>query len=390
MTGLTPSLKLLRVLAGEGSFHIYRLLRDRRVFLFTKCLLTTFACFRGRGSETGARSIAFVKGANQLRYFWQAHLQLEAELGALQLYASAPLPTASDALLLPRMSLSAFAQQVVCLLMLLLTGKRRYLNLYLLAFASAMRKAVDTGLRNIESFVCFNDQPYDVAAIVHALHGRKGCRTIVVQHGLILSQNFYFPTVAKEFWAWGELSKQHYRAWDKDAQLVVKGRYREDAHNKARDFVWPPADRPVRILVAPSFFHDEVKHILTELDRTLSTELKATARVAIKFHPATKLLWRLRRWCQQHAPWLKEEHEPMEHLATQYDILVTKNSTSAVDFLLRGKPIISVNLSEGILFPSQNYSFDANILQEISKIPQQIDHKANIQRLSFLQSGLNV
>lgn len=388
MTGLNPSLKLLRVLAGEGGFHVYRLLRERRFFLFAKCLLTTFACFRGRGSETSGRAIAFVKGENQLRYFRYANAQLGAEFGPLQLYSSAPLSTAPDALLLPRISGSALVRQVACLFMLLLTGRRRYLNLYLLAFASAMRKAVDTSWPNIESFVCFNDQPYDVAAIAYALNERPDCRTIVIQHGLILSQNFYFPSVSKEFWAWGELSRQYYRAWDKGAQLVVKGRYCDDAKNKASDFVWAPVERPVRILVAPSFFHDEVKHILSELDLAMDTELKTTAHVAIKFHPATKLLWRLRRWCRYHAPWLKEEHESIELLASQYDILVTKNSTSAVDFLLRGKVVVSNGINED--FPNSKYALQINQIGEILKHQKDPVIGKNPNRLEFLKYALNL
>lgn len=388
MPSMQPSLRLIRVLAGEGDFHLYRLLRERLLFLFIKCLLNSLAWFRGNGSETAARSVAFVKGANQSRYFRYARAQLTAELGSLQLYESAPPPANAEAILLPRFQARDVARQTGFLLMMLMTGKRRYLNLYLMQFAAAVRHAVDKGLPSVESFVCFNDQPYDVAAVVFALNQRKTCRTIVIQHGLVLSPNFYFPAVASEFWAWGELSKQHYRAWDKGAQLVVKGRYQSDAAAKADTFVWPPQDRPVRILIAPSFFHDEVKTILTEIDKILSPEVKKTVRIAIKFHPATKLIWRLRWWCHRHVPWLSEEHEPMEQLATKYDALVTKNSTSSVDFLLRGKPIFVINLHSRNDFPSPAYTLELKKIFAMEEFKQSANN-LNAARLNFLQTALN-
>lgn len=388
MTSLNPSLKLLRVLAGEGSFHIYRLLRERRLFLFTKCLLTTFACFRGTGTETSARSIAFVKGANQLRYFRHVKDQLEDELGPVQLYASSRLPTAPEALLLPRISWSAFVHQVICLFMLLLTSRRRYLNLYLLAFASAMEKAVAAGWRNIESFVCFNDQPYDVAAIVIVLNRPPSCRTIVIQHGLIISQKFYFPSVAKEFWAWGELSRKHYCSRDKNAQLVLKGRYKDDKQNKASDFVCMPSDRPIRLLVAPSYFHNEAQDILLKVGAILSCRNQSEIYVAVKFHPATKIRSRLRIWIRNNVKFVREENQPMEVLAIEYDALVTKNSSSAVDFLLLGKPVFFSEFAVNE-FPSPNYGFSLEDLGLLRSGVVFRDSGKNQVRKIFLNDALN-
>lgn len=386
MTSLNPSLELLRVLAGEGSFHIYRLLRERRLFLFAKCLLTTLAYLRGKGAKTSARSIVFVKGSNQLRYFRHAQLQLADELGDLQLYTSTPFTKQTDAFLLPRISGRAFANQATLLFLMLLTGKRRYLNLYLLAFASAMRTAVDVGFRNIESFVCFNDQPFDVAAILHALHRHQGRRTIVVQHGLILTQSFYFPTIAKEFWAWGELSRQHYRARAKNAQFIIKGRYRDDAVKMAKDFISPSSDRPLRILIAPSYFHDDVRALVSQVSElTKREDRRFTA--SIKFHPATKLKFLLIRWCKTHGSWLNEESAPMEELSERFDVLITKDSTSAVDFLLRGKPVVFSKLKADQSFPSHQYGFSS---ESDPFLPADLIESKNIHRKCFLKSALNV
>ena len=392
MKALSPSLELLRVLAGEGDFHIYRLLQSgQRVFLFSKCLLTTFAYFKGKGSVASSRVVTYVKGANQLRYHKHVFEQLEAELGPIEMFVSTSFPGRTpEKSLLPRMLTSAVCRQVCYLLMMLMTGKRRYLNLYLLDFACSIEKAVDSGMCDVEAFVCFNDQPYDVAAIVRALNRRKDCRTIVIQHGLILSEKFYFPSVANEFWAWGELSRKHYRAWDSTARLIVKGRYRDDMKNKQERFVLPFLDRPIRILVAPSFFHDEVKSILTNLDKTVIQECKQKCFFGIKFHPATKLIYILRRWCNKCDPWLCEEYEPMEKLVEKYDVLVTKNSTSAVDFLLNGKPVFFTDLFYDERFPSADYGF---LLEQMKKSifldSMELDKK-NQARQIFLKLALNV
>jgi hypothetical protein len=390
MTTLTPSLKLLRVLAGEGNFHLYRQLKEgRRLFLFAKCLLTTLSYFKGRGTPAGARTVVFVKGANQLRYYQYARAQLQEELGSLQMFTATPLPEQAESLMLPRMGFRLVWQQTICLLMMLITGKPRYLNLYLLSFATAINRSVGMGLRQVESFICFNDQPYDVAAILHALNRRNGVRTIVIQHGLILSENFYFPSVAKEFWAWGELSRQHYRAWEPDSKIIIKGRYHNDKNHKSNDFIWPASGRAIRILVAPSFFHGEVKELLTGLNQALSNETKTRVKIAIKFHPATKLAWRLRLWCKKNAPWLGTENEAMEALADRYDLLITKDSTSAVDFMLRGKPVFFQNMGEGSVFPSPLYGLELRDISSAFTCPTSILKHKNAPRLHFLKIALN-
>lgn len=391
MITLIPSLKLLRILAGEGDFHLYRQLKEgRRLFLFAKCFLITLSYFKGRGASAGARTVVFVKGANQLRYYQHAGAQLQEELGSLQMFTAAPLPEQAESPMLPRMGFRPAWQQTICLLMMLITGKRRYLNLYLLSFATAIDRSVYMGLRQVESFVCFNDQPYDVAAILYALNRRNNVRTIVIQHGLILSEEFYFPSVAKEFWAWGSLSRQHYRAWESDSKIIIKGRYSNDGNQKSNDFIWPAPGRAIRILVAPSFFHVEVRELLTSLNQVLGNENKETLRVAIKFHPATKLAWRLRLWCKKNAPWLSEENEAMEALADKYDLLITKDSTSAVDFLLRGKPVFFLNMGEGLVFPSPLYGFDLCDILNVSTGPALIFKRKNDPRLCFLEIALNV
>ena len=337
-----------------------------------------------------APTVSFVKGTNQLRYHDYARTQLEREFGAVQLFVSSRIDSATESFILPRITILEMLQQLNFLLLILLTGKKRYLNLYLLAFAMAIRRVVANGLPLVETFVCYNDQPYDVAAIIFALNNRRRCRTIVIQHGLILNEKFYFPSVAKEFWAWGDLSKKHYRTWNPFGQLIIKGRYSDDSETKQERFIFPPAGAPVRILVAPSFFHDEIKQIITALCENLQNKSLDDKFIAIKFHPATKYLRKIKAWRSKNSPWLAEETAPMEVLAEKYDVLITKNSTSAVDFLLRGKPVYSVDQLEKDCFPSEDYCFslDRNGLMP-HEISPELDAK-NCARKNFLKAALNV
>jgi hypothetical protein len=352
--------------------------------------MTTFYYFRGNGLPSTARTVSFVKGTNQLRYHDHARKQLELEFGVVQLFVSSHIESATNSLMLPRITIFEMLKQLNFLLLMLLTGERRYLNLYLLAFATATRRVIDSGLPHVETFVCYNDQPYDLAAILFALNDRRRCRTIVIQHGLILNEKFYFPSVAKEFWAWGNLSKKHYRSWDPFGQLIVKGRYSGDAETKQERFTLPTAGAPIRILIAPSYFHDEIKQIITALCATLQAEPHNHEFIAIKFHPATKYLRKIKAWCNRNSPWLAEETAPMEALAEKYDVLITKSSTSAVDFLLRGKPVFSVDKLENHHFPSDAYCLSLNqnglMLHELTP---ELDAK-NCARKVFLKAAINV
>lgn len=273
---------------------------------------------------------------------------------------------------------------------MLLSGNRRHLNLYLLEFYQSIEKSLAIGAQNVDTFVCYNDQPYDVAAIVHSLNKRENCRTIVIQHGLILSERFYFPSIAQEFWAWGDLSRSHYHSRTLNSQILVKGRYRTDSSSKKDRFLWPPESAITHILVAPSYFHDEIKDILRSLNDIMTVELMKTTVFAIKFHPSTKLAWSLRKWCKANTPWLIEEHDPMESLSKNYDALVTKNSTSAIDFLLNGKPTFFTELKGNETFPSQAYGFHINQLKSALQLKQLNTEEKRNGRDFFLLKALNV
>lgn len=391
MALICPSLKTLRALAGEGNFHAYRLLRSgRRGFLFAKCLVTTYSHTLGRGTVASRKTVVFIKGKNQLRFQSFLAPQLEAEFASVDVFTGARLPVEANIQQLARFSPSSVMRQAMFLTFMLATGRRRFLDLYLLEFQAEIDRIVERSFGAIENFVCFNDQPYDVAAILNALERRGNCRTIVIQHGLVLNEKFYFPSVAKEFWAWGELTKRHYRNRNKTGQISVRGRYENDRTVKSEVYLPIPADRPINILVAPSFIHDEVKEIVFELKAVLPDHCPERANVAIKLHPATKFQGRLTHWCSVQAPWLKKETLPVEMLAAKYDVLITKNSTSAVDFLLRGKPVFFHPPPDGADFPSQDYGF---VLTQLGPFLDGDEIDADVKnqsRKAFLRASLNV
>lgn len=380
----------LRALAGEGKYHTHKLLKaGKTLFLFAKYLRTTIAYGIGVGRSATTPAVAFVKGPNQLRHHHYIESLRLGKIGPVEVFTDSRTED-SLANLLPRMPLGGILKQISYLILLLLTGRPRYLNLYYLAFYASIKKVVDIGLKGVSTFVCYNDQPYDVTALIVALRERRGCRTIVVQHGLILNPNFYFPTHAQEFWAWGELSTKHFRSKTKDAKLIVTGRYLEDINSKKDSFVPIKHDQQINILLALSFFHNEVKDVVTRLQALLVSASMSSVRFSIKLHPATKFPEILRQWITRHASWLEEEFGFIEDLAEQYDALVTLNSTSAVDFLLRGKPVFFVSPREDGNFPSGHYGLALDKLMTLSSDGVQALKEHNAARLNFLNEALNV
>lgn len=250
--------------------------------------------------------------------------------------------------------------------------------------------AVDGSLSSARNFICYNDQPFDVAAIISALHQRGNCRTITIQHGLILSEKFYFPTNTQEFWAWGELSRLHFRSRLPDGKFVIKGRYPDDAESKSNTFILPKsADASWKILIAPSHQHNEVKSLVQLIKNNLPKSEASNTHIGIKLHPATKGVPLIRLWLYIFAQGFSIERVNMEKLSLQYNALLTKNSTSAVDFLLRGKPVVFSDLPSGSLFPSPDYGISPSQFSKL--LDKALDLKAkNAARLQFLSFSLNV
>lgn len=386
-----PSLRLLRTLAGEGDFHLYRLLGEGKgVFVFFKCLRTVLYHALNGGSRSNATTVIFVTGKNQLRLSRRQLPELKREFGDFRLGALSLLKGSPEILRLPRFRIGHALRQILLLFLMLITSRRRYLNLFLLEFFNAIRESSYEGLPRIATLICYNDQPFQTAAVIAAVHERGSVRTIVIQHGLILSETFYFPTNAQEFRAWGELSREHYRSRCDASRFVVSGRYVNDQAQKSNSFVLPTnVTEEIKILAATSHATKDLRELVSAISRIMHTN-SGNARFAIKLHPATKFAWLTRLWLRRALPGVRIETGEMEDLAPRYDILVTKNSTSALDFLLLGKPVFVTEVKFGKSFPSSNYAFDIVDFADLPLLTDISLTRQNNNRLEFLKDSLNV
>lgn len=383
-----PSLALLKVLAGEGGYRLYHLLASgRRLFVFLKCArIVLFHTFYN-GKINNAETIVLVKGPNQIR-LWQRQLQeLRDEFGDIGVCAISQIGSHAASGYLPRFSIWLALRQVATLLAMLVTGRRRYLNLFLILFYSSIKSSVDLGFPHVCNVICYNDQPFEVSSIIFALNQRKGTKTIVLQHGLILDKTFYFPTNAREFRAWGELSRQHFYSRHPDGALTVKGRYKKDEVRKSDHFV-PVNKSCLAILAATSFRRDDLDQMIDAMRNCMRLLEKEQAVCAIKLHPATKgALW-LRWWIRKQLPNILFETDDMEDLAVKYDVLITRNSTSAIDFLLLGKPVVFLEYGRGP-FPSLDYGLTLHDLGHGDQIFARASAKEGA-RARFIKEALNV
>lgn len=380
----------LRHVAGEGGYHPYRQLKkNRRFFLFLKYLKTSLSYFFGRGAVADSAVVCFVKGGNQLRHHkYTASLRASRGCeGSLFVDASG---LSSDEKLLPRFGWGAIVRQFFFLVLMLLSGRKRFLSLYFVEFYEAIEKSVGIGFSGVDVFVCYNDQPYDVAAIVCALNAAGVCKTIVIQHGLILSERFYFPANAKEFWAWGELSTLHYRSKSDISKVIVTGRYLDDSQKKEGRFIEVERGRALKVLVATSFFHAEFKDVVEACLEAIDGLDKGMIDLGYKLHPATKMKSRLRSWVAGLNDRFVERVESMEALAGEYDVLVTLNSTSAIDFLLAGKPVFFRDFNSAGDFPSHSYGFKLHELRDFLCGKLSDVESKNSGRICIINDVLNV
>lgn len=389
MINVKPSLSLIKILAGEGDFYLYKALVGKKIFVFLKLLSNSLMYSFGKDLKTTQSSLVFIKGENQYRLFKYAKSNFSKQIDARNVFCKNVTINNKEDVVFPRVKIVYFLNQVFFLFLMLITGKRHYLNLYLLSFYCGISDVVSRSFPQVNKFLCFNDQSYDVASIVESFN-QRGCQTFVYQHGLILSKQFYFPVVSKIFLAWGDSSRQEFKSWRNNSELLVTGRYLNDIENKSEILRHSICDRKIKVLVAPSFNFDEIKKIVFSISSFNSFSERCS--FSIKFHPATKFKTLIKLWCKYHTPFLVEEYGHMENLSNEYDFLITKNSTSTVDFLLRGKLVFCFEpLSSGEDFPSIDYVFDINQFAQVlgGENIDNLGHK-NKSRLSFIQKNINV
>jgi hypothetical protein len=394
MSDYTNTKETLTRLAGEGSFAVYkRSTLGQRLFISMKFAANSSSFFLfGSNKKISAENIFFIKGRNQLRLHRRANIRFEEEnRGASFLQPDFAMWRVNHELRrwlrIERRHLWA---QLCFVCGYLLTGKKRYLNLYFLNYQASMEAGIRKYCGPIRNFVCYNDQSYEAAAIILGLRRLTSAKTVVVQHGLILSPEFYFPVNADEFWAWGELSRKHFSCRKQTTKLLVKGRFPEDQAVKNEDRgASAAAQRPPRILIAPSYKHRE---ILGLVKSTLSHSKKFndSFELAIKFHPATKFRVLLALYCRSRQIHIESMNSDMCEIAGRFDAIVTRNSTSAIDFMLRGKRIFIDLFDPKIDFPSREYADPISDLSALIARRRLADEHQTVHRLNFLKSAINV
>lgn len=381
----------LRKLAGEGRYNAHRIFSTkRRWFICLKYLAVTLSHYRGMGKAADNKTVVFVKSPNQLRYWGFIEETIREEFGPIDVFTSSGKPESDLLRVTIRFSTLAILKQLFFLILAFVTGRRRFLNLYFLNFQKEMDRVVLETFQGVKHLICFNDQPYDVAAVLNSLHRTSDCRTIVVQHGLILSDDFYFPTIANEFWAWGSLSEKSFRSWSADSKLILRGRYASDLDVMQKTYIAPNDPKMINLLIAPSHKHEEVHELLDSVLFGLTEKQRSSAKIAIKLHPSTKFKKRVFHSLARKAPWLRTVFDPMEELADRYDALITKNSTSAVDFLLRGKPVFFLAPEPNVEFPSLDYGFPVSDVGPLIDGTHVVSKQVNAARKRFLQGAINV
>lgn len=382
-------------LAGEGNFSIYKKSTPKqRAYLGLKLLLNSVAFWLGgQNKEVSAVNIFYVKGQNQCRLHKHANLAFrEAKEESMTLIQPdwSWWQRKDNFSRWFKMEGKYVSAQLYLIASYVLLGEKKYLNLYFLSYQTAIEEGIRKFGTKIEFFLCYNDQTYEASSIILALKRLTSAKTVVFQHGLILSPSFYFPVNADEFWAWGELSKRSYFARCKKSRFIVKGRYLEDRiirRECVADLIEPGQPR---ILIAPS-------HVLQEIIDLVASTLKSVEglrvpyKVAIKLHPATKLKIFIIMYCGVRNISVEPIRSEMEDVVGRFDAIATRNSTSAVEFLLRGKAVFVDIFDSSRIFPSLEYAAPLSMLGNYIKALKRIEGEfQKLPRLTFLKNAIDV
>lgn len=378
----------LNVLAGEGGFAVYGVkgfsARSRRVAKYAVNSIAHFLC--GSRDVCEAKILVYTVGANQLRLRSRYGSKYFGE-GAF--FVNHPkLKTGLSGAGSPYISFASLTRQLSYLLFYLISGKKRGLNLFFISYQGAIEKYVESHVNGVLKFFCFNDQIYECSSLILAIRRCTSGRSVVVQHGLVLSHRFYFPVNADEFWAWGELSRRYFSS-RVGSEFKLVGRFPDDIEkfegefngclNGVNDF---------RLLIAPSYDKNEVMRLL---EAGLKLRGRVNVSVFLKLHPATKNVTPIELFCSRNRVVVLGIEEEMGVLAERVDGLLTSFSTSVLDFLLIGKPVFVERFNVVDDFPSREYCFSASDVLSVAS-DDFFDRMSSMNegRIKFLREAINV
>ncbi len=160
---------------------------------------------------------------------------------------------------------------------------------------------------------------------VTAMHGKQ--RTLVLQHGLIMDQRFYYPIRATKFLAWGERSREiQYN----DAKVEVTGTYKFSQ-------ISAMTLSEIKTLIFCVNSHDD-QAVKQKIDILYEICQEYGYHLIVKCHPGS--LFGLKQWTDMYTgkPITFYKEERLQDIP--FDAAVTENSTIIIDLIAMGKPFV--------------------------------------------------
>jgi len=386
--GLTPTNSTkIRYLAGEGNFAaLKRKILSQRVIFSMKLIVKVFIVSFSKSRAVCADDVVYVCGKNQHRLLDSIAIEKYGVSGS---YYVLDQPTR----LFDRkinfkssfvsISFRYFLILIIYLLAYVVSGNKRSLARFYVEYYNGVSSFFDKYLINTKRLIFFNDQNFEAASLVLAAK-RHGKLTAVIQHGVIVAYNYYFPINCDEFWGWGDAGKKHFYSRGLKGKYLVKGRKLKEDHGLSGGYVFPDfyLDSP-RLIICPSFYWAELSCFL----KLLKKISRYNVDIYFKPHPATKFKFFLFFLVRSSgAEWVSSK-DSIQSVAMAFDFLVTKNSSSAVDFLILGKPVFSLFSSHTDTDIFNNCLFTHNDLFHVlegNKV--EFESEKNDRRLKFLES----
>ena len=260
-------------------------------------------------------------------------------------------------------------------------GKR--ILIFYLEVHKIINRLVKNKYSGCKYFVSYNDQNMITASLALSFM-EIGCRTIVFQHGLIFRSLAYFPCNSDEFWAWGDVVKEHFTAMQKSSVVKVTGRFASD--NVANDLDINSLPKKRKLLIALGWRWSEILKEMKALNKLMQINSEHFDKVYIKLHPSVKFKKIFRLYLLIYYKHVLEERRHIEGLVLEYSSLYTKNSTLLLDFLLAGK---NVFLSAESNLPKEIIDHCLP-LNSISNKSSTCSDRIKNERSTFLRKYFNV
>lgn len=235
---------------------------------------------------------------------------------------------------------------------------------------------------NVKMLYFFNDRSYLNYLIISCAYTRN-VRTCVYQHGYIANLSSYFPIHAHKFLSWGKHAFELAQLFNQEHKVKVNCRTFKDQELISHDLQIPNKD-DCRVLIAVNYRANQ----LNRLPRIIRVLRDCNLSVTIKLHPSQKFKWITKIKTKLKSPGVEFVSKQMDDLVETFDVLITISSTSAFDFLLRGKPVIFLDDGPENMIPSFSYGFSIDDLMSNFALDQESLIEKNRSRISFLSYHL--